>query len=115
MRPLLKTLAVSALALSFTGVPVIAQDHHDDQEHRDSDHRNNDHRDNDHRDKYVHHDEWRKGEHMRHEDWDRGRRVDDWQAHHLRHPPSGYEWRDVDGQYVLANGAGVIFQIVVPR
>ena len=52
---------------------------------------------------------------MRHEDWDRGQRVDDWQGRHLRRPPRGYEWREIDGQYVLANPDGVIFQVVVPR
>jgi Ni/Co efflux regulator RcnB len=103
MKPLLKTLAVSALALSFTAVPVMAQEHHDDQEHRE------------HRDAYVRHDDWKKGEHLRHEDWDRGRHVDDWHTRHLRRPPSGYEWRDVDGQYVMANGDGRIYQVVVPH
>jgi Ni/Co efflux regulator RcnB len=69
----------------------------------------------DHHDKYVRHDEWKKGQHMRQEDWNRAARVDDWRAHHLRRPPNGYEWRDIDGQYVLANSDGVIFQVVVPR
>lgn len=103
MKSLFKTLAVGALALSFTGVPMMAQDHHDDQQQRE------------HHDAYVRHDDWKKGQHMRHEDWERGQRVDDWRAHHLRRPPNGYEWRDIDGQYVLANGDGVIFQVVVPR
>jgi Ni/Co efflux regulator RcnB len=25
----------------------------------------------------------------------------DWRAHHLRQPPGGYQWVQVDGQYVL--------------
>jgi hypothetical protein len=29
----------------------------------------------------------------------------DWRRHHLRRPPRGYEWREVDGNYVLAAAA----------
>lgn len=106
MKRLLKTVAVAALALSFScGPAMIAQEHHDDQQQRDQNHH----------DKYVRHDDWKKGHHMQKEDWDRGRPVDDWQARHLRRPPHGYEWRDIDGQYVLANSDGVIFQVVVPH
>jgi len=100
MKPFLKTVAIAALALSFSCGSAIAQDHHEDREHHDQ---------------YVHHDDWKKGQHMRHEDWERAQRVDDWKARHLRQPPSGHEWRDVDGQYVLANRDGVIYQVVVPR
>lgn len=107
MRRMMKLVAAGAIALSLAGGAAIAQDHHDDQEHHD--------RDRDHHDQYVRHDDWRKGHHIRHEDWDRGQRIDDWQARHLRRPPRGYEWRDVDGQYVMANRSGVIFQVVLPR
>jgi Ni/Co efflux regulator RcnB len=61
---------------------------------------------------YVKHQEWRKGARMRDEDWKRGERVD-YHEHHLRAPPHGYEWREVDGNYVLAAVAtGVIASIV---
>ncbi|HEY3950030.1 RcnB family protein [Phenylobacterium sp.] len=61
---------------------------------------------------WVRHDEWKKGYHMRHDDWARGQQVD-WHAHHLRRPPHGYEWRQVDGNYVLAAVAtGVIASII---
>ncbi|HWE84739.1 MAG TPA: RcnB family protein [Terracidiphilus sp.] len=105
MKPFFKTLAVSTLALSFACGPALIaqdQDHHGDQRDR-------------HHDQYVRHDEWKRGQHMRHEDWDRGQRVQDWRAHHLRNPPRGYEWRDLDGQYVLATPDGVIFQVIGPR
>jgi Ni/Co efflux regulator RcnB len=50
---------------------------------------------------------------MRHEDWDRGERVD-YRQYHLRRPPNGYEWRMVDGNYVLAAVAtGVIASVVI--
>lgn len=106
MRRVMNMVAVSTLALSLAGGAAIAQEHHDEQEHHDR---------YQHHDHYVRHDDWRRGHHMRHEDWDRGQRVDDWQARHLRRPPRGYEWREVDGQYVLANSDGVIFEVVVAR
>jgi Ni/Co efflux regulator RcnB len=74
-------------------------DHHDD--HHDQDHQ-----------QYVHHDEWKKGYHMNHDDWQRGQPVD-YRTYHLRQPPRGYEWREVDGNYVMAAVAtGVIASVV---
>lgn len=59
------------------------------------------------------HDEWRRGARIRHEDWDRGHAVD-WRGRHLRRPPRGYEWREVDGNYVLAAVAsGVIASVIM--
>lgn len=61
---------------------------------------------------YVHHDEWRKGAKIQDEDWKRGEHVD-YRQRHLRAPPHGYEWRQVDGNYVLAAVAtGVIASVV---
>jgi Ni/Co efflux regulator RcnB len=61
---------------------------------------------------YVHHEEWKKGAKMRDEDWKRGEQVD-YKSRHLRAPPHGYEWRQVDGNYVLAAVAtGVIASVV---
>jgi Ni/Co efflux regulator RcnB len=96
MRRIAQALAVSALALTLTGGIAIAQDHPDQEHH----------------DQYVRHDEWKKGYHMHQEDWSRGAQVD-WHAHHLRHPPNGYEWREIDGNYVCANSDGVIYATVV--
>lgn len=98
MRKIARAFAVSTLALTLTGgLAAFAQDqdHHDDQHHQ-----------------YVRHDEWKKGYHMHQEDWGRGAQVD-WHAHHLRHPPAGYEWREIDGNYVCANADGVIYATVV--
>lgn len=112
MRRLMKMVAAGTIAVSLAGGAAIAQDHHDDQEHHDQRDR---HDQRDHHDHYVRHDDWRRGQHIRRDDWDRGERVDDWQARHLRRPPRGYEWREVDGQYVMANSGGVIFSVVIPR
>ena len=98
------------VAVLSPGAITFAQDHHDDQrdDHRDARH---DDRHDDHG--YVRHEEWKKGYHMRHEDWDRGARVD-YRQYRLHRPPSGYEWREVDGNYVMAAVAtGVIASIVV--
>jgi Ni/Co efflux regulator RcnB len=56
---------------------------------------------------------WRQGGHIAHNDWNRGQHVD-YHAHHLRTPPRGYEWREVDGNYVLAAAAtGLIASIIL--
>ena len=65
-------------------------------------------------DHYVRHTEWRKGYHMPPADWGRGVRVANWQVYHLRRPPAGYEWRRIDGNFVLgAVSTGVVFSVVV--
>jgi len=51
------------------------------------------------------HPEWHKGARIADTDWKRGQVVD-YRSRHLRAPPRGYQWRDVDGNYVLAAIAG---------
>ncbi len=59
------------------------------------------------------HSDWRKGGYMAHNDWDHGQRLD-YRRYHLRRPPHGYEWRNVNGRYVLAAVAtGVIADIIL--
>lgn len=99
MKRVRQAVALSALMAVLSTGSVLAQEHHDDRDHHE-----------DH--PYVRHDEWRKGYHMRHEDWDRGQRVD-YHAYHLRTPPRGYEWREVDGNYVLAAVAtGIVASVI---
>ena len=104
-------------AVLATGVAIAQDDHRDD--HRDNngyshdDHRDY-HHDADHHDNhaYVRHEEWRGGYHMDHNDWDRGERVD-YNTYHLARPRRGYEWREVDGNFVMAAVAtGVIATVV---
>jgi Ni/Co efflux regulator RcnB len=46
-------------------------------------------------------------------DWNGAQPVD-YRARHLRQPPRGYEWRESNGQYVLAAVAtGVIASIML--
>src|ERR1700760_889640 len=82
-----------ALAVGMANLSAVADEHHDDHG-------------------YVHHEEWKKGAKMREEDWHRGEHVD-YREHHLKAPPRGYEWRSVDGNYVLAAAAtGVIASVI---
>lgn len=107
MNRFTKFAAHSALsAVLLTGVAIAQDDHRDD-------HHDANHHDMDHHDSYVRHDEWKKGYHMRDEDWRRGQPID-YRTYHLRKPPRGYEWREVDGNYVLAAVAtGIIASAIV--
>lgn len=98
MNRFAKFAALSALsAVLFTGMAIAEDDHHDDAHHQ----------------AYVRHDEWKKGYHMNQADWGRGEVVD-YKVYHLRKPPRGYEWREVDGNYVLAAVAtGIIASAIV--
>jgi Ni/Co efflux regulator RcnB len=50
---------------------------------------------------------------MRQDDWNRGDHID-YRQHHLRTPPRGYEWREVDGNFVLgAVATGIIASVIV--
>ena len=98
MKQFNRFVALSTLSAVFLTGAAVAQDHGDD------------HHDNN---AYVQHKEWKKGYHMNHDDWARGQPVD-YRTHHLRTPPRGYEWRQVDGNYVLAAVAtGVIASAIV--
>lgn len=99
MKGIRKVAALSAMSVMLSGGLAFAQDHHDDANHDQS--------------HYVRHDDWKKGGHINHDDWNRGQQVD-WHNHHLRQPPRGYQWREVDGNYVLAAVAtGLIAETVV--
>jgi Ni/Co efflux regulator RcnB len=102
----LSTLSAVFATGAFSGA-LVAQDEHRDDQHAVAD---ADHHD---ANPYVRHDEWKKGYHMKDEDWRRGQVVD-YNTYHLKRPPNGYEWREVDGNYVLAAVAtGIIASVVV--
>jgi len=59
------------------------------------------------------HSDFRRGGRVAHQDWDRGQPVD-YRSHHLRRPSRGYEWREVNGNYVMAAVAtGVIASMIM--
>ncbi len=94
MNLLRRVITVATLAATFTCGLAVAQEHHDNNS-------------------YVRHNEWKKGAHMNKDDWGRGEQVD-YRQHHLKAPPRGYEWRQVDGNYVMAAAAtGVIASVIV--
>jgi Ni/Co efflux regulator RcnB len=98
---LLKKTVSSIILLGVCCTPVMALAQQDD--HHDA-----------HNQQYVRHAEWKKGYHMQSADWNRAERVDNYRDYHLSAPPRGYEWREVDGNYVLAAVAtGVIASVVV--
>lgn len=104
MKKLKLIIATATVSTVLSAGFAFAQDHHDDHpaDHHDQ---SGDH--------YVRHNDWHKGARINHDDWNRGQQVD-WHQHHLRRPPAGYEWREVDGNYVLAAVAtGVIASVIV--
>ena len=101
----IRALALPILAAALTGLPALTQEHPDQDRHDQA--QSQDRHDNG---TYRRHDEWRKGSRMRQEDWNRGDTVD-YQANHLRRPPQGHEWRQIDGNYVLADRDGTIYSV----
>ena len=97
---MLKKAVSSLIFLGVCCTPLMALAQHDDSHEA-------------HQQQYVQHNEWKKGYHMRSQDWNRGDRVD-YRSSHLSAPPHGYEWRQVDGNYVMgAIATGVIASVVV--
>ena len=98
MKQIRRFAAVSTLsAMLLTGAAFAQGDHAADAHHQ----------------TYVRHDEWKKGAKINQNDWGRGEPVD-YKTYHLQAPRKGYEWREVDGNYVLAAVAtGVIAFTIV--
>ena len=53
------------------------------------------------RQQFVRHPEWRRGARMRSDDWNRATPID-YRQQRLRRPPNGYEWRALDGNFIMA-------------
>jgi Ni/Co efflux regulator RcnB len=105
MKKLNTVLALAFLSTSLMGGVAFAQD----QDHHDDHAAAQDHHDNH---SYVAHSDWKKGGHINNDDWNRGDKVD-YSQYHLSAPPRGYEWRMVDGYYVLANISNFQIRTVV--
>ncbi len=100
MHRIRKTLAFTTFAVLLGSSALPAQGRRDD------------HNNNNNRGGYVRHDDWKKGSRMNRNDWNRGQRFD-YRRYHLSAPPRGYEWRQVDGNYVMAAVAtGVIASVI---
>lgn len=131
----MKRVLSAALALSLLGgTAAMAQPHgHDD--HGRSDQRQDDRGRYDQRQDDRHDQHYNRGA-DRHDDrhdnsrahrWSRGERLPsnyyasrsryvDYRRHHLRQPPRGYQWVQVDNNYVMVSlASGLISQIINGR
>jgi Ni/Co efflux regulator RcnB len=97
-----KFAALSTLSVVLFSAAAFAQDDHHDASSAAA-HDNH---------AYVQHSEWKKGAQMKKEDWGRGEAVD-YRSNHLKAPASGYEWRQVDGNYVMAGSSTGSIRLVV--
>lgn len=117
MKRMMTAAAAAMIALTGAAGTAMAQPYgHDnrggyDQSRDQSRDRHDDRRGYErHDDRGDHH--WRRGERISRDEWGRYQQVD-WRRHHLRRPPRGYEWRQVNGNYVLAAAAtGLIASII---
>ena len=98
MKMIRAVFALPLLAMALASMPALAQDHQDQ-----------DHRDNH---TYRQHTEWKAGSRVEQEDWNRSDKVD-YRQNHLRRPPEGHEWRQIDGNYVMARQDGTIVSVRV--
>ena len=56
---------------------------------------------------------WKRGQRVGYNDW-QSAQVVDYRQHKLRQPPRGYEWRESNGQYIMAAVAtGLIASITL--
>jgi Ni/Co efflux regulator RcnB len=110
MTRLLST--IFALSVLLGGAVTASAQRYEDQNHRD-DHgqqQNSDHRDDHGPQPQAN--RWHEGGRIDRSDWQRGQHID-YREHHLRKPPRGHEWRQVDGNYVLAaTVTGIISSII---
>lgn len=65
---------------------------------------------------YATHPRWSRGDRLYRQYWGPHYYVTDWRVRHLRRPPHGYRWVDVDGDYFLvAISTGIIMDMMVHR
>jgi Ni/Co efflux regulator RcnB len=96
MKTIRAAFALPILAVVLASMPALAQDH-----------QAQDQRDNH---TYKQHDEWKTGSKLQQEDWNRGDKVD-YRQNHLPRPSAGREWRQIDGNYVMAKQDGTIVSV----
>lgn len=109
----MKMMMVGALALSIAAsTAALAQPHGDGPGHGPGRHGQPGAHQNWGKDYGGRH-KWKRGQRMGYNDWNNAPVVD-YRRHHLRQPPRGYEWRESNGQYILAAVAtGVIASIIL--
>jgi len=111
----MKRLLIAATALSLvTGSAAMAQpyhnDRHDSRSERHDNRYDNGRYDNSRHANRGHH--WARGQRLPPQYWSRGHYID-YRRHHLRAPPRGYQWVQVDNDYVMvALASGLIASII---
>ena len=91
MKTIQAVFALPLLAMALASMPAMAQDHQDNHT-------------------YKQHSEWKSGSKIQQEDWSRGDKVD-YKQNHLPRPRAGHEWREIDGNYVLADQDGMVVSV----
>ena len=107
----MKRLLIAATALSLVaGSAAMAQPYNNDRHDSRNEHHDN-RNDNNGHDNRGHHN-WARGQNLPSEYRTRGHYVD-YRRHHLRAPPRGYQWVQVDNNYVMvALTTGLIASII---
>ena len=63
---------------------------------------------------YIRHNDWRRGYRLAPGVWGGGMVISNYGYYHLAPPPYGYQWRYIDGNYVLAAMAtGIISSVII--
>jgi Ni/Co efflux regulator RcnB len=107
----MKKLIIAAAALALLAGAADAQPRNNNRDQHQQNQHDND-RPGMNNNGYRQHSDWRKGTRLSHNDWNRGQRVN-YRTRHLKAPPRGYEYREVDGNLILgAVATGVIFSIL---
>jgi Ni/Co efflux regulator RcnB len=103
----MKTLMAAALSLSMLGGAAAVAAPHDDHRGPDRGNHAGDNRGGQHN--------WRRGERLPQTYRGHSHYVD-YRSHHLRKPPRGYQWVQVDNNYALiALTSGLISEIMASR
>ena len=121
MKILLRTTLAAAVLLSSTALASAQQSQDDQHRHEEQrpaqrapEQRHEEQRAPErHYQSVEEHGGWRRGSEMRRDDWDHGRHFE-YREYGLREPPFGYEWREVNGVFILgAITTGIILDMML--
>jgi Ni/Co efflux regulator RcnB len=110
----MKRFLTAAIALSLIGGSAAMAQPYGNDRHDRRDERHDSRSDNGRHDNGLHrgHNKWAKGQRLPSEYRTRGHYVD-YRRHHLRAPPRGYQWVQVDNRYMMvALTTGLIASII---
>ena len=109
----MKRILSAALALSLLGGTATMAQPYGHNDHRNDNNSRYYQRHDDRHDNRNH--RWTRGERLPNTYYSRSHYVD-YRKHHLRQPPRGYQWVQVDNNYAMvALASGLISQIIAAR